>query len=64
MADASPETIQQLIENSEKGLAQIEVSLPLILETRQTVEETIKKQDGRKYSGKDGGKASCRHIYR
>ena len=47
MADASPETIQQLIENSEKGLAQIEVSLPLILETRQTVEETIKKRDGR-----------------
>lgn len=27
MADTSPETIQRLIGNSEKGLAQIEVSL-------------------------------------
>ncbi len=45
MADASPESIQRLIENSEKGLKQIEISLPLILETRQAIEEAIKKQD-------------------
>ena len=46
MADASPETIQRLIGNSEKGLAQIEVSLLLILKTRQVVEEAIKNHDG------------------
>lgn len=46
MVDASPESIQHLIENSEKALAQIEVSLPLILETRQAVAETIKNHDG------------------
>lgn len=46
MADASPETIQRLIDNSEKGLVQIEMSLPLLLETRQAVVEAIKKQDG------------------
>lgn len=45
MADASPESILRLIENSEKGLKQIEISLPLILETRQAIEEAIKKQD-------------------
>lgn len=44
MADASPESLQRLIENSEKGLAQIEMSLPLILETRLAIEEAIKKQ--------------------
>lgn len=37
MADASTETIKCLIENSEKGLEQIELSLPLILEARQTI---------------------------
>lgn len=42
--EASPETIQRLIDNSEKGLAQIELSLPLILETRQTLEGVLKKQ--------------------
>lgn len=42
--EASPETIQRLINNSEKGLAQIELSLPLILETRQTLEGALKKQ--------------------
>ena len=47
MADASPESIQRLIENSEKGLTQIEMSLPLILETRQAIGEAIKKQDER-----------------
>lgn len=46
MAEASPESIQRLIENSEKGLVQIELSLPLILETRQAVLEAIKKQEG------------------
>ena len=47
MADASPESIQRLIENSEKGLAQIETSQPQVLETRKAVEEAIKNQDGR-----------------
>lgn len=42
--EASPETIQRLIDNSERGLAQIELSLPLILETRQTLEGVLKKQ--------------------
>ena len=46
MADASPETIQRLIANSEKGLVQIELSLQPILEARQAVLEAIKKQDG------------------
>ena len=46
MVDASPETIQRLIDNSEKGLAQIEMSLPLILETRQAVIDATKKQEG------------------
>lgn len=46
MADASPESIQLLIENSEKGLAQIEVYLPQILKTRKAVEEEIEKKGG------------------
>ena len=46
MADASPESIQLLIENSEKGRAQIEVSLPQILKTRKAVEEEIEKKGG------------------
>lgn len=45
MADASPETIQRLIENSEKGLAQIEMSSPYILETRRAVINAIKRQE-------------------
>ncbi len=47
MAETSPESIQRLIENSERGIAQIEVSQPLVLEARRTVEDVIKKQDGR-----------------
>ena len=47
MADASPESIQRLIESSENGLAQIELSQPLVLKERQAVDEAIKKQDGR-----------------
>lgn len=46
MAEASPESIKRLIENSEKGLSQIEISLPLVLETRQAVEEAIKRDQG------------------
>lgn len=46
MADASQESIRRLIENSEKGLAQIEVSLPQILKTRHAVEGAIKTQGG------------------
>lgn len=46
MADASPETIQRLIENSEKGLSQIEMSLPHVLETRLVVMNAIKRQGG------------------
>lgn len=46
MADASPESIQHLIDNSEKGLAQIELSLPLLLEMRQVVLDAIEKQEG------------------
>lgn len=42
--EASPETIQRLIDNSEKGLAQIELSLHFILETRQTLEGLLNKQ--------------------
>lgn len=42
--EASPETIQRLIDNSEKGLAQIELSSPIVLETRQTLEGLLKKQ--------------------
>lgn len=45
MADASQEAIQRLIENSEKGLAQIEMSLPTILETRKIIVEAISEQD-------------------
>lgn len=47
MADASPESIQRLIENSEKGIAQIEISQPFLLKARRAVEEAIKKQNGR-----------------
>ena len=46
MADASPETIQRLIANSERGLKDIEMSLPLILETRQAVIDANRKQEG------------------
>ena len=42
--EASPETIQRLIDNTEKSLAQIELSSPLILQTRQTVEGVLKKK--------------------
>lgn len=45
MADASPESIQHLIDNSEKGLKDIEISLPLFIETRQAVLNAIEKQD-------------------
>ena len=47
MAEASPKSIQRLIENSEKGLAQIELSLPQILKTRKTVEEEIERKGER-----------------
>ena len=47
LADASPESIQRLIENSERGLAQIEMSQPLILDARRAVVEAIEKEDGR-----------------
>lgn len=46
MADATPETIQRLLANSEKGLALIDVSLPPILAARQAVIDDIKKLDG------------------
>jgi len=46
MADASPETIQRLIDNSEKGLSQIEMTLPYVLDTRHAVEDAIQKQEG------------------
>ena len=46
MADASPEKIQLLIDNSEKGLAQIELSSSLLLEKRQEVLDAIKKHEG------------------
>lgn len=42
MADASPESIKRLIENSEKGLSEIEISLPHVLEARQAVVEAIR----------------------
>lgn len=45
MADASLETIQRLINKSEKGLAEIELSLPLILETRHLLEDVLRKRD-------------------
>lgn len=45
MAEASLETIERLIGNSEKGLKDIESSLPLILETRQAVLDAIEKQE-------------------
>ena len=44
MAVASLESIQQLIENSEQGLAQIEAYSPQILITRQLVEDVINAQ--------------------
>ena len=44
MVDASLETILRLIEKSERGLAQIEMSLSSILGTREAILETIKKQ--------------------
>lgn len=47
MADASPDSILRLIGNSEKGLAQIEMSLPAILKARLAVLEAIEKQDER-----------------
>ena len=47
MADASPESIQRLTENSEKGLAQIEMSSPILLEGRKAIEDAIKKQEER-----------------
>lgn len=47
MTDASPETIQRLIENSEKGLSRIEMSLPIILEARQSVIDAIEKKEER-----------------
>lgn len=46
MADASPESIQRLIENSEKGLSQIETSLPLVLDARAAVVEAIGNKGG------------------
>lgn len=46
MADASPETIQRLIDNSEKCLATIEMTLPTIMETRKVVVRAIEKQGG------------------
>jgi hypothetical protein len=42
--EASPETIQRLIDNTEKGLTQIELLSPLVLETRQTLEGALKKK--------------------
>lgn len=39
MADASPESIQRLIENSEKRLVQMEMSQPLVLKARRAVDE-------------------------
>ncbi|MBO6030461.1 MAG: hypothetical protein J6Q22_03225 [Prevotella sp.] len=47
MADASLETIRRLIENSEKGLKDIELTLPTILKARQAVDEAFKKQERR-----------------
>lgn len=47
MADASPESIPRLIENSEKGLAQIEMSSPILLEGRKAIEDAINKQEER-----------------
>lgn len=43
--EASLETIQRLMDNTKKGFLQIESSLPLILETRQTIEDAINKQN-------------------
>ena len=44
MAEASPESIQRLIDNSEKGLKDIEMSTALIMETRQAVIDCIENQ--------------------
>ena len=44
MSEASLESIESLIEKSESNLAQIEVTLPLILEMRQSVIAAIDKQ--------------------
>ena len=54
MADASPESIQRLIENSEKGLAQIETSQPQVLETRKAVEAYLSKAKKRLFVNSDG----------
>lgn len=45
MTDASLETIQRLIENSEKSLALLEMSWPQILETRRAVLNKRKEQE-------------------
>lgn len=47
MADATLDSIQRLIENSEKGLARIEKSSQVILKVRQAVLEAIDKQRDR-----------------
>lgn len=47
MADASPDSIQRLIKNSEKGLARIETSSQVVLKVRQDVLEAIDKQRDR-----------------
>lgn len=47
MADASLDSIQRLIENSEKVLARIELSSQVILKARQNVLEAIDKQHDR-----------------
>ena len=46
MAEASQESIKRLIENSEKGLSQIEISLPLVLEARKAAIEAIRNKEG------------------
>ena len=47
MPEASANTIKRLIEISEKGLVQIERSLPFLMKTRQAVLCAIKKQEGK-----------------
>ena len=44
MAEASPESIKRLIDNSEKGLKDIEMSTALVMETRQAVIDCIENQ--------------------
>lgn len=46
MTDASPKSIQRLIDNSENGLSQIELSLPSLLEARLSIIDVINKQEG------------------